>query len=405
MISLTTPNAQDGFSRIMAEAFDEREIISVSTGMQAFFGSPASASQTLFSPDASAVDIDIIRGNKKTAALVPRGTVSRSIGSTQKNLQGGKFSSFARKFPLCEEEGDISADDLIARVAGESASQALTRVQRMRILALRIHQESIRRITRLFERLASQSMLEAKMDAILDTARTDMQYDFLRKSTHRFATANEWNDTDADIIGDLTTMCDLVRQDGNITPDFLGLGKNVANAVVNDTIMQTLANIRGFSFVALGEKNQPEAKYQRYIDSGWNPLGKIVLPAGYSLWVFTYLDEYENDSGTLVPYMPVDQAFVTSTMARRDRYFGPGEVLPIMSGRRDLYQEVFGVDIDSPVMPPMIQNRGAVIRPEMFYCDAYPAPGFKSATIRSQAAPIFAQTQTDAVVVITDLLV
>ena len=102
---MTTPATQDLFTRFMVEAFDDREIIAAPTAWQAFFGSPLSMGKTIFSPDKSDVDIDIIRGNEKTAALIPRGTISRPLGSTQADMQGGKMTAFSRKYPLSEEEG------------------------------------------------------------------------------------------------------------------------------------------------------------------------------------------------------------------------------------------------------------------------------------------------------------
>ena len=94
-----TPNAVDPFSRFMADAFDEKEAISVPTGFQAFFGNPAGGGRTLFNPNSLVVDIDIIRGNKKTAALIPRGMISRPLGSAQKNMNVENFTSFSRKYP------------------------------------------------------------------------------------------------------------------------------------------------------------------------------------------------------------------------------------------------------------------------------------------------------------------
>ncbi len=52
----------------------------------------------------------------------------------------------------------------------------------------------------------------------------------------------------------------------------------------------------------------------------------------------------------------------------------------------------------APPMPPNIKNLGSVITPAMFYSDAYKAQDDKKVTIRTQAAPIFATTQTDAFV-------
>ena len=108
---MSTPIVMDTFTRIMAALFDEKEIIAVPTGFQAFFGRPETGAQTIISPDANAVDIDIIRGNEKTAALIPRGAISRPLGPTQRNMDAQNYTSFSRKYPLSEEEADITPTD------------------------------------------------------------------------------------------------------------------------------------------------------------------------------------------------------------------------------------------------------------------------------------------------------
>ena len=151
---MTTPLAVDTFSRFMTDMFDDKEIISVSTGFQVFFGRPETGANTVFSPNANLVEIDIIRGNERLAALIPRGTISRSLGANQKNMNVEKFTTFSRKFPLSNEEGDLTADQILNRVAGENPYERRTRFDRLRMLGLKLHHENIRRHVRLFEVLA-----------------------------------------------------------------------------------------------------------------------------------------------------------------------------------------------------------------------------------------------------------
>jgi len=58
----------------------------------------------------------------------------------------------------------------------------------------------------------------------------------------------------------------------------------------------------------------------------------------------------------------------------------------------------------APPMPPNIKNQSAIISPAMFYSDAYKAQDDKKITIRTQAAPIYATTQTDAFVTFSGLI-
>jgi hypothetical protein len=48
--------------------------------------------------------------------------------------------------------------------------------------------------------------------------------------------------------------------------------------------------------------------------------------------------------------------------------------------------------------------KGGIVNPAMFYNDAYQAEDGKKIAVRTQTAPIFATTQTDAFVTLTDLI-
>ena len=397
---MSSPVPQDIFSRYMAGAFDEKNIIGVSTGFQAFFGNPANGAETVFSPDANAVDIDIIRGNERIAALIPRGTVSRPLGSTQKNLQSERFSSFSRKYPLTEEEGDISSDKLLNRIAGENPYDRMSRLDRMRHHAVKIHTESIRKTARLFEVLAAQSVLTGKQDAILGTTNSDLQYDFRRNAAHISMVGTSWAGGEANILSDIDAGADKLRANGHVMPDMLILGSTAMNSFVKDTTVAALADNRRFEFIRLGANNPAPAKFQRFIEGGFIPQGSLRTPEGHEFWIFTYLDVYTNSAGNPTKYLIDDLAVLASSTARCDRYFGPPESLPMVPQRDQLYRELFGFDPSAAPMPMSMRAAGGIIDPAMFYSDAYVSSDWKKVTVRTQAAPIFATTMTDAFVIL-----
>lgn len=398
-----TPNAVDSFSRYMTEMFNELEMISVPTGFQCFFGRPETGAKTLFSPDASVVDIDIMRGNKKTAALIPRGTISRLLGSANKNLNTENYSSFSRKYPLSEEEGDITADQILNRLAGESPYQTMTRIDRMRVLGFQIHMESIRRTVRMFEILARQSVLYGVQDAIIGTTNPDLQYDFKRKTSHTITPIVKWDNASADILGDIDAGCDKLEE-ANVRPEFMGIGGGAMDAIIKDSVIEALADNRRFELVEVSLGNPVPAEYDKFIASGWIARGRLRTPKGYNLWMFTYNRTYDLANGTASKLMPEDEAFISGSNVRCDRYFGPPESLPMVGARRELYQEYFGINPDMPPMPGKIMGPGNIIDPNMFYCDAYVTGDYKKITVRTQSAPIFATTQTDGFVTFLDVL-
>lgn len=391
-----SPVAVDSFSRFMVEMFDEKDIISVPTAFQAFFGNPAAGGQTVFSKNSNDVDIDIIRGNERTSALIPRGMISRPLGALQKNLNVENYSSFSRKYPLAEEEGDITADQILQRVAGENPYQAMDRQSRMRILGLKIHLESIRRIVRMNEILAAQSVIEGIQDAIIGTTNTDLQYDFKRNAALTVTPSNTWNSGSQDILGDIDGMCTLLREHGKMLPNFMGLGTSAMDAFIADTTVAALADNRRFELLEVTTNNPVPPEFARFTEAGWIARGRLRTPAGHVLWMFTMLDVYDNTAGTSTPFMPVDKVIITNVKARADRYFGPPENLPMIGQRVQLYQEFFGFNPESAPMPPNIKSPGGIIMPAMFHSDAYVAPDWKKITVRTQHAPIFATTQTDS---------
>jgi hypothetical protein len=385
----------------MAGMFDEQKIIGVPTALQAFFGNPANGSQTIFSPDANQVDIDIIRGNERTAALVPRGMVSRVLGGGQKNLRMEQFSSFSRKYPLSVEEGDVTGENLTTRIAGESAvNSSVTQMDRLRHHAVRIHHESVRREIRLFERLAAESLMTGKQSAILGTANTDLIYDFRRHADMFIQGAVSWAGGLANILADLDLGCSRMRSRGHMTPDMAVFGDGAMNSFIRDATVQKLADNRRFTYISLGDGANMPAKFQRFVDGGMVFQGTVRTPKGYNLNLFTYPDVYTADNGTATKYIADDKVLLTTVGARADRYFGPPEGLPMVPARAQLYREFFGFDPGAPLMPPKIKAAGGVIAPEAFFCDAYVSNDWTRLTIRCQSAPIFATTQTDAFVVL-----
>ena len=89
MAALGTPVVVDFFSRYFATYFDEKNFVTTPTAGQAFFGRPENGAYTIFSPNSTDIDVDIVRGNLKTAKMIQRGMAGRVTGTTHADVQVG----------------------------------------------------------------------------------------------------------------------------------------------------------------------------------------------------------------------------------------------------------------------------------------------------------------------------
>jgi hypothetical protein len=402
---MATPLSVDQYSRFMAEVFDEKAAtISNTTVFQSFFGRSEHGSRTVFSPDALVVDIDIIRGNERMAALIQRGADTLNIGDKGKTAVTGEFTNFTRVYPLSEEKSSIGATELLNRTAGENPYEGKTKYDRLRAKAREYHLEHMRRFVRLFEYLSGQSLLTGKMPGLIGTTNTKLVYDFRRNADNFVTVTTPWDQTGATPITDIDAACRIARVNGKVLPNFILLSGDVMSAFLQNTQVQTFTNKLYFSLVAVSPSNPVPPQLQPIVDGGAACRGLMVTPEGHQLWIFTYIGIYTDSSGDPQNFMPDGTALLGYYGARCDRYFGPSEVLPSDNAMIAWYQEYFGFNMQSPPTPMNIKNMGAVITPAMFYNDAFKDEGNKTVTIRTQTAPIFATTQTDAFVTLSGLI-
>ena len=236
------------------------------------------------------------------------------------------------------------------------------------------------------------------------TTNADLQYDFRRLATHTITVSNAWGSGSQDIMGDIDGACNKVRQDGRSMPDMMVLGGGAMDLFIKDTTVKALADNRRFELIEVSTNNPVPPKFAKFIAAGFIARGRLRTPTGYELWMFTYLDSYENSAGTATLYMPTDKALICDSQARCDRYFGPPEILPFTAQKIAFYQEMFGINPMAAPMPLKMRAPGNVVDPAMFYVDAYASNDWTKVTLRTQSAPIFATTQTDAFVTLDGLV-
>lgn len=395
---MATPILLDFFSRQMAPLFDEKQVIQVDTVGQSLFGNPANGSQTIFSPDQNAVDFEVVRGNERTASMVPRGSNGRFVGSAgatqpHADLQVGQETYFSRKYPLIEESSNVTADQLLNRIPGEGAFEGRARADRFRTQMQRAYLENMRRIIRLDEYLAWQSLLTGKQPQMLGNA-TDV-YDFRRNTSNITTLGTTW--ATGTPLTDIDTGCDQILATGKIMPDFMIMGGTaMARFLANSQITTVYGNKLFYDLVRVGIDFAADGRFSRLIAAGAIPYGQLRTPKGYTLTIFTYPKGYTNAAGSYTKYLADTVTLIGCSQARADRYFGPPERLPMAAQDVQLFMERMGFNPMQPSMPQNVLASDGVIVPQTFFTDLYDSADKKKSTIRVQHAPIFATTQTDA---------
>lgn len=392
-----SPLQMDFFSRYFANFFDEKAYIKERVAGQSFFGRPETGSFTIMSPNALDIDIDVVRGNEKIAALAPRGTVGKFIGTYHADEQIGQGTTFSRKFPLTEEVVNISSGQINARLPGEGPYEGLDKSARLRELSRRGYMELIRRHVRLQEYLAWQSLILGVQSAqnIADT--TVNIFDFRRNSANTPSLSHGWGNALGVPLTDIDALCDVLLGNGKLIPDFAIFGGTVMRYFqANAQISTNYANKLYFDLLQFGPDFQAGPEFSRFVAAGLIPYGRLRTPKGYSLTVFTYPWGYSNSSAAFTKYFDDTKVLIGSSQARADRFFGPSEQIEMTSQDQQKLMERFGFNAMVPPLPMNIEGDGNIILPQQFYVDSYESDDRKAVALRVQAAPIFATTQTDA---------
>jgi hypothetical protein len=397
---MNAPASLGTYTRLMAPMLDVSKLGPLPMGFQAFFARPVS--NTIFSPDSDVVDIDIVRGNRKTAKLVLRTDVSQLLGSNQKDLNGLNYTSFARSYPLSIESGEVAASQMNKRCPGEPVHNGWTQAMRLRYWAMKQHIVQTQRTVRMFERLAAQSVISGKQDAIIGTTDANQQYDFERDSDHAITVSTAWTTAaTATPIGDLDDAGNLVSVNGNVRPDFALVGADAMAAFVKTTEVKEIADNKGYEILRVSALNPVPPSHQFMIDAGFIPWGSVRTWRGYNIWLFTYDGSYEADNGTDTPILEPGTVVVGSTQSRCDRWFGPSNRFDSsVLGLDDFYRSAFGFDPSMAIGEMNVGTATGILDPRMFYYAAYPNQARNVIHTETQSAPIFATVHTDAWAVI-----
>lgn len=388
-----TPSSVDGFSRYFANAFNENEIISVYTAFLAIF----SRRRPIIRTDADVVDIDIIRGNEKTAKFILRGTVGEYL--KEKAVGTGKYSNFSRKFPLSEETTNMTVEQISDRMAGENPYEARTRLERMRDKSIDAYHAMVGRTIRAWEIAAAQSALTATQPTILGNSDPNYLLDYERNADliETILAAEQFDNAAVDPLAVIDLKIDKLKQIGKVGGEFtIVMGADTIIGFFGNAKIQAAGDNRRLVTVTKNPDLTAPQPIMDMIAGGMTYIAVASTNKGRKIHILTYDAWYDTDAGVSTPYMPDKSMLIMPMVFRADRYFGPGDTLPMTSLDTTYLRETFGIRPNSPFRGVSMKAAPGVIVPQAFYTDAFPGDARKNAVLRLQTAPIFATTQTDA---------
>lgn len=216
--------------------------------------------------------------------------------------------------PFVAPRRALTIDDLNKKGFGEALYAKLTPEQRQQVLLMKDAEELGAFITRREEVMAAEVMLTGGcvMKHIADDANAgdemEIRYYTGDVNPSTYAPSVKWNEADADIIGDLDQMAQMLVRKGLRASDLV-CSPDVADAVVNNEKIQKLLDIRNYH---VGEVKPEEMPAGAAIVAKLNVRGRIIS-------IISYDETYTDDAGNDQQFIPSGKCVMTAP--------GPGRTL------------------------------------------------------------------------------
>lgn len=311
------------------------------------------------------VEIDIVRDTDQVAVVI------KDLSLPPNHNENSLYTNKRLKPPIYDEEGAVTAFDMIQRMPGDNPFQnpnyAAAAVQQ----SFAIFRKLESKIRRAIELQASQVLQTGQLNLLDKTGAVVYTIDFGPKGTH-FVTPTAWavdGSTGAPLT-DLESLSTVIRRDGKREPNRLifGLGayaRFLANTKVNGRLLQT----RGQLIEAA-----PQVRGQGATFQGW------VWVGHYRFEMWTYDGFYAHpQTGVFTPFV------------------GDNKVIMLGEGRLDLtYGAIPMITTPDqralPFLPPRISSAGGGLD---LTTNAWVTPDGKRVMVSAGTRPLTIPTAID----------
>ena len=218
--------------------------------------------------------------------------------------------------PLIAPQRTLSIDDLKKRGFGEAVFSGVSPAERKVLMTMRDLRELDEATTRREEIMAAETLINSK--CVLQqwngtdyTTADPVTIQFYTGGTnpYQYTPAKGWDTTDGAILQDLQQMILMLTQKGLAAEELVVAG-DVADAIINNPTMQKLLDINRINLGGIAPLELPEGA--AHIGT-LNVFGKMIK-------IISYVETYENDEGTITPYIPAGTVILTAPGAGRGLY-------------------------------------------------------------------------------------
>ena len=264
----------------------------------------------------STIDV-LVEYRNGTKRLAPY--VSPRKGGVTMFREGSYMERFTP--PNIAPERTLTIDDLNKRGFGEALLSQLTPAERQAAIMLQDFDELTDYIRRREEASAAETLITngCIMDHIVSAEEKPikMQIQFYDGASNpaQYTPTVDWDEANADILGDIYTVCEMLAAKGLPSSDLI-VSADVGDAILrNETILKLLDN-RNVNVGGIDSQTLP---------SGVTKLAHLVAK-GHAVDVLMYSASYTGDDGKDHPYIPNGKAVITAPGCGRTLYGAVSQV-------------------------------------------------------------------------------
>ena len=254
------------------------------------------------------VEFDILRSGEDISIVVT------DLSTGYRMNSGDLYTNKSFKPPVHKEAVPINSFDLLKRMPGANpfADKNFRADLVVRMMwNMRKIEDKIRRAME----LQAAQVLQTGTITLIDSAGNSLYtVDFAPKATHFPTSSTAWGQTGADILGDLESLMDVIRDDGLEEPSIGVFGTDALDELFKDTTVLARLDNRNFAMGAIEAPtmNGAGGKYHGTLTVG-----------RYKLQIWSYNGKYIHPQ-TLVrtPYMAPEKVVIKSENSRLDATFG-----------------------------------------------------------------------------------